>query len=242
MKTGDLEQVAQIIRAKVPADKLVNGMKYSQAGGEWQEDAHPLMIRTQPVVIGCPMDEIWFAKSVRGLWQMDIMPWDMKILKGSTYVPDARNDIHQAFLDSGYEYLYMMDSDTMGPYDTIHRLLGHKKPVVSGWYPAKMVDRSKVYPVVYDYVKFTPASKRYRDGQHHYKRREEIGQGLEKVDGVGAGCLLMHRDVAKALGRYPYDMNTGGEDLVLCTKLRELGIPIFVDWDLRCKHAGVDEW
>lgn len=242
MKTGDVETVVRKLQEKIPPEKLVNVVKHSHAGGEWQTEMHQIQLRTKPIVVACPMDEVLFGKSVRRMFAMDIMPWDMKLFVSSTYVPDARNKIHNAMFDCGYEWLYMMDSDTTGPFDLISRLIAHNKPVVSGWYPAKMEDREKVCPVVYDYVKYTPPNKRYRDGQHHYKRRDEIGQGVEQVDGVGAGCMLMHRDVVKALGKFPYDMNTGGEDLVLCTKLRELGIPIFVDWDLRCKHAGVDEW
>ena len=199
-------------------------------------------MRTQPIAIGIPMDEVWFGKTVKRLFELDLMPWDMKLFVSSTYVPDARNKIHSAFLESGYDYLFMMDSDTGGPFDVIDRLLKHKKQVVCGWYPAKMEDHSKIYPVVYDYKGYKQKSEHYAHGQHHYKQREKPGTGLEKVDGVGAGCMMMHRTVAEKLGKRPYDMNTGGEDLVLCTKLRELGIPIYVDWNLRCKHAGVGEW
>jgi len=50
---------------------------------------------------------------------------------------------------------------------------------------------------------------------------------------------VMRRDAAEALGENPYDMNSGGEDMKLCLRLKELGIPIFVDWSIQCAHAGV---
>jgi len=59
------------------------------------------------------------------------------------------------------------------------------------------------------------------------------------VDAAGAGCWLMHRDVAKAIGHSPYDMQTGGEDLSLCLKVHEAGFDTWIDWDIACAHAGV---
>jgi hypothetical protein len=69
--------------------------------------------------------------------------------------------------------------------------------------------------------------------------RKEPGKGLEKVDGAGAGCWLMHRKVAEAIGAEPYDMLRGGEDLDLCLKVTQAGFDIHSDWDIACAHAGV---
>ena len=40
-------------------------------------------------------------------------------------------------------------------------------------------------------------------------------------------------------GAKPYDMNRGTEDLVLCRKLMNLGIDLYVDWNVNCAHIGV---
>jgi hypothetical protein len=67
----------------------------------------------------------------------------------------------------------------------------------------------------------------------------EAGTGLESVAATGAGCWLMSKELAKALGKSPYDMNSGGEDMVICKKIKDLGYDIWVDWNIPCAHAGV---
>lgn len=247
MDEKTMVQVADQVRHLVP--NAVNRSVHSVKDGPRTVSQHAVIIRSEQIALAMPMDEVMFSKWFRYYVQMDVMPWDIKLFKSSTYLPDARNDLHRQFIDSGVEYMLMVDSDTAPPYDVINRLLAHKKPVVCGWYRAKYENDEETnnppdhtYPVVYDYERYAAPDKWHPQGQHQYKMREEPGTGLEQVDGVGAGCMLMRRDVAKALGKFPYDMNTGGEDLVLCTKLRELGIPIFMDWDVRCKHVGTHEW
>jgi hypothetical protein len=88
-------------------------------------------------------------------------------------------------------------------------------------------------PVVYDFLKDD------ENGYATWMHRANPGEGLEKVEGIGMGCVLMSRDVAESLGEKPYDMNQGGEDLVLCRKLMKLNIPLYVDWSINCAHLGV---
>jgi hypothetical protein len=50
---------------------------------------------------------------------------------------------------------------------------------------------------------------------------------------------MMSRKVAEALGQSPYSMEKGGEDLVLCKKVKDLGFELWIDWDIACAHCGV---
>jgi hypothetical protein len=45
--------------------------------------------------------------------------------------------------------------------------------------------------------------------------------------------------VAKALGPKPFNMEHGGEDLEFCWKVKEAGFDLWIDWDVKCDHAGV---
>ena len=74
---------------------------------------------------------------------------------------------------------------------------------------------------------------------NHFSAREKPGKGMEKVAGMGAGCWLMSRELAEALGNKPYSMEQGGEDLWISKKIMELGYEMWVDWDLACAHMGV---
>jgi len=188
-------------------------------------------LRYIPVAWGIPFDEVVFSKWVINTIGLPMMPWDTVITTTSTYLPDARNTIHKNFVEaSDAEWLVMLDSDVLPPLDFLHRLMAHKKKMVGGWYRKK----GDLYqPVVYDF------SHNDEDGKAKYDIRHEPGYGLESVDAAGAGCWLMHRDVAEAIGPKPYDMIRGGEDLELCRKVVLAGFELFIDWDIACAHCGV---
>jgi hypothetical protein len=190
----------------------------------------PVVIRKFPIMWGIPCDELSYTR----FWteferNASRMPWDDFASSEGTYINTARNAIHNAFLDSKLSHLMMLDSDILFPPNIAEKLMAHNKPMVGGWYRDKKApDR---HPVIFDYL--------YDDakGVSIWNHRTEPGKGLEKVDGMGAGCWLMRHDVADALGKNPYE--TDSEDLVLSRKLTKLGIPLFVDWSLNCAHLGV---
>ena len=45
--------------------------------------------------------------------------------------------------------------------------------------------------------------------------------------------------VAEALGKRPYNPHVLSEDFLLCRRLAELEIPVYVDWSINCAHTGV---
>jgi hypothetical protein len=212
------------------------------ASGTQHEHKIVLKLRTTPITWGIPLDELLFAKFFTNFLHLNMMPWDSVITTESTYLPDARNYIHEIFVTK-YQtpFLFMLDSDVMPPPDIVTSLIRHDLPVVGGWYRKKENFEIKRpdgtsyaigRPVVYDWSD-------ERDGKYWFTSRLEPGKGLEKVAGIGAGCLLMKREVALKLGERPYDMTAGGEDLVLCKKLMDLGIDLHVNWDVACAHVGV---
>lgn len=159
------------------------------------------------------------------------MPWDGFVSSQGTLVHIARNNIHKAFLKDNKPYLMMLDSDILFPEKLVETLLKHNLPIVGGWYKNKNI--KDLHPAVYDF------QEQDTNGVLVWKHKTAPGIGLEKVDGMGAGCWLMRRDVAEKLGDEPYATNQGGEDLVLCRKLHDLNIPLYVDWSLNCAHVGV---
>lgn len=189
-------------------------------------------IRKTPILWGIPCDELGYS----GFWihfmrHSNWMPWDGFAGSEGTYLPKARNVIHNAFLESSLDYLMMLDSDILFPTNIADRLIAHKLPIVGGWYKDKKANDH--HPVVFDFV------REDENGVAVWTHRDKPGQGVERVDATGAGAWLMSRDVAEALGKNPYHMNSGGEDMVLCRKLMELNIPLYVDWSLACAHTGV---
>jgi hypothetical protein len=189
-------------------------------------------IRSIPICWGIPMDEVMFSKWFVNFLRLSSMPWDSISTTESTYLPSARNDIHNIYLtDTDAPYLMMLDSDVLPPPNIVDILMSHQKHIVGGWYRNKSL-RKGPHPIVYDFYQET-------EKELQWMNRAEPGIGLEKVDGMGAGCWLMSRELAEALGENPYSMERGTEDLVLCKKIMDLGYEMWVDWDLPCAHMGV---
>lgn len=206
---------------------VVSDKKLIYCNGEVLEV--PTRLRVEKIYWAFPMDEILFSLWFRNFLQLDMMPWDDTGITLNTYLPEARNHLHEMFLQSTAQWMVMLDSDVLPPPNFVEKLMAHNLPIVGGWYKKK---DSKGQPVVYDY-------EAKDNGFHWWKIREKPGVGLEKVDGAGAGCWLLKREVAEALGEKPYDMEHGGEDLDFCVKVKEAGFDIYIDWDVACAHAGV---
>ncbi len=202
-------------------------------------DRH-LSLRTTPIAWGIPCDEIMYTVFHTNFVRMGFMPWDSHLGSENTYLPKARNAIHKFFVNyNDAPYLMMLDSDVIAPLNLVNELLKHDKHLVGGWYRNKNLrSNPNPYPIIYDWG---PArDKKGRPfGDKGFIHRKSPGKGLEKVAGMGAGCWLMTRELAEALGPEPYSMNTGTEDLVLCKTIKKLGYDIYVDWSVECAHAGV---
>ena len=236
---GEVRQIIKntwdLVKPRVPKRHMTtrrDGYEPAQRG------SREVVIRTEPVCWGIPMDEFMFGRWFSNFLDLGFMPWDDNVTNLNTYIPVARNTIHDAFLTgSRCDWLIGLDSDVLPPPRFIDMLLGTGKKFVSGWYKQK---GKGMHPVVYDWLgDVSPGS----DGKR-YKIREEPGKGLEQVSAVGLGCFAMHREVAEKLGRSPYRMpfegtDHTGEDLKLCDKLNELGIGVWVNWDIACAHTGL---
>lgn len=192
-----------------------------------------LKYRKTPIVWGVPCDELSFSKFwIQFVGTAGLMPFDKFAVSEGTYLEKARNDIHNKFLKSNYPYMMMLDSDILFPKDMLETLMAHNLPIVGGWYRDKKAEDQ--HPAIYDFVKD-------EESFAVFSHRKQPGTGLEKVDAMGAGCWLMNRETAEALGENPYGHNIagGGEDFILCRKLMKLGIPLHVDWSINCAHLGV---
>lgn len=188
------------------------------------------------VAWGVPMDELGYSYWFMNFVQHNIMPWDDLIICLNTYLPEARSFIHESFVKEtkASNYLVMLDSDVIPPPHAVEKLIKRKLPLVGGWYPKKAESEAERKPVVYDFAEI-----RESDGKAMWHIRDKPGEGLEKVDGAGAGFWVMRRDVAEAIGPRPYDYLRCGEDLEMCLKVKEAGYDIYIDWDLKAEHRGV---
>jgi hypothetical protein len=173
-----------------------------------------------------------------------IIPGDVMPVAGMPF-SHARNEICKNSLLGGYKYAFHLDSDVIPPRDAILRLMAHNLPIVSGLYARRSPPHG--VPVM------------LRGGQW---LQEYQPNALNEVDWVGAGCLLLRRDLLEncrptrmSENRRWFDWRanfrdnmellpkdgTGplSEDFVFCDSLRRQGIKIFVDTSIVCRHCGL---
>lgn len=210
--------------------------------GREDREKHAVIVRTEPITWLMPFDEVCFSRAWRSQIMLRMMPWDDLVTTENTYLLEARTKLWNDFHDMGQtDWAFMLDSDVATPPYFLHRLMEHaradpKKKVLAGWYRVKA---EPFQPVVYHFVGDKKDPK--GDPISWWKQYEldEIKTGLEQVDGMGAGCTLIHHSVVKAIGKFPFSMHGGGEDLQLCKILISKNIPAWIDWDLACAHVGV---
>ncbi len=159
----------------------------------------------------------------------------------------SRNVAAKECLESGAEWLFFIDSDVLVPQHTLERLLMHRLPIVGGLYYRR-------HPNTHAEVfRFAPGSTQL-DPIPDYS----LQPGLNEVDGIGCGCLLIHRRVFEALiprvkkltipsGGTNFEMYEffkysiaeppfTSEDLTFCILAREAGFKIYCDTTISCGH------
>jgi hypothetical protein len=176
-----------------------------------------------------------------------MLPADLQIDEMNViYVHDfpidfARNRTVKLFLDEDKrsDYLLFLDVDMTHPHDIIHRLVAHRKDVVTGRY----VMRKPPF--------FSVAMLKTGDGPTDYQAIEKIKgselTGLHKVDAAGAGALLISRECLEAMRarngddwfRYqdgPDGLRSRSEDMWFYEQAKAAGFQPWLDADLWCGH------
>lgn len=130
--------------------------------------------------------------------------------------------------DEDFDYLLLLDTDNpplKSPFDLVELdkdIIGMSIPTVHG---------KTIHPAAMDRVgnsfKAIPASRR---------------QGLQEVDAVGSGCMLISRRVLEDI-KAPFKptWNEDGTsritgDFNFCTRAKEKGYKVWVHWDYSCDH------
>lgn len=220
--------------------------------------------RRDGVQIGIPIngpmeDEIFY--SLMGLHK----PQGCLVTKiKAASVDIARNQIIEKL---ERDWVFFMDSDQTFPPETLERLISWDLPIVSGLY-----FKSPGKPVPHAYKFMWEEAKKYPEGSeqadHFYmslinevfnyllRFREEMKHGtplgavlpakredLIECDGVGGGCLLIHRRVFEAIEKPWFKCNPGtfiGEDFYFCRKAQAAGFKIYLDPGIICGHKQKD--
>lgn len=151
----------------------------------------------------------------------------------------ARNGFVEEFLKSDCDMIWFLDSDVVPPKHVLDLVTMHgdEWKLAGAPYPVFMQPPGGEHPAVVMCV---------------YKGTNGKGlvptvvpmHGTEFVDGLATGCLFIKREVLEQMEapyfEFKFDPKTRmpveGEDLGFCLKMKEKGIPFFVDYGMVCKH------
>lgn len=169
---------------------------------------------------------------------------------GASTKAGSLNEATWKALTYGADWLFFMDVDMTFPPDALLRLMSHAaadptKKILGGLYHQAMSPFSPVagWEVV---DPKGPLGINYHNakGSLWSKVCVRFPNGLTEVGFTGAGCILIHKDVFKAIG-WPawqdiYHESLGqrilGHDMNLCRRARIAGFKIYVDGDIDCGH------
>jgi len=170
-----------------------------------------------------------FFVSFMQLERPDFIP----ITATSGHIDELRNKIVIDALKLNCSHLIMMDTDQVYPVNTIPKLLSHKLPIVGC-----LVHRR--------YPPFDPLLMKGKLNEYETIKEWEDGELLE-VDATGTGCLMFDMRVFRNMPAPWFrfkpnpDLKKGGiigEDIGLCSDLKDAGYKIYVDTSIKCGHLS----
>lgn len=143
-------------------------------------------------------------------------------------IGEHRNVLVKDFLKGDCDYLVMVDADNPPPTNFLD-LIDLDKEVIGLPTPINM-----------DYIQglTNVCWNIFKDGLPV----KEKGDGLQEVEAVGSGVIIIRRDVLEKI-EHPFttvrnadDLRIVGTDIAFCKRCRDKGIKIWTNWDYKCSH------
>lgn len=187
------------------------------------------------VVLGyCHRPEIphLFLECILDIYRSEII--NTVIHEQTFYIAKGRNRVVKQFLETGKEWLLFVDDDMIFDSKSIEKLYSvvdkEKAPIVGALYFA----RANIGPS----AKIIPVWMNELEGEQYHSVERLNWLGLQQVDIVGTGFMMIHRDVFIKMAEkfkddwawFGHDERNGirlGEDVTFCKRAKELGYPIY---------------
>lgn len=145
----------------------------------------------------------------------------------------ARNNIGKVVLAYGYDYVLMVDSDTVIPPDTLELMLEPQVDVCLGVCPRKNTKDGKTAIIKLGDISY-----------HNSYYYHDLPKERTKVKGGGCACILIKASVFSQID-YPWfqyvtnsDYSTLSEDFYFSQNCEMYGIDIWLEPRVRCGHLA----
>lgn len=175
------------------------------------------------------MSARWYASAPVGA------SFNVHIVNG-TLIADQRAKLARMALTSGAEYVLYLDSDMRFPPYLLEKLVAHGKDIVACNYATRRLPVKTVAFSDFATLKCIYSHDR---------------TGLEEVDAIGMGAMLVKTEVFRKLPQPWFNVSylpSGGmyvgEDIYFCKLAQAHGFKVWVDHDLSkdVKHIGKMEF
>ncbi|MGH2403839.1 MAG: hypothetical protein ACRDGN_05165 [bacterium] len=195
-----------------------------------------------PLILGLPAVAWMYTSAALSLLRLvrDELPTGSRFIveEGNSSCAEKRNTIVRGFLQnasSEYEHLLLLDSDMICPPGMVGKLLAAQKDVVGVMYtirfpPFHTVGGRTLRP---DGTDPAPSHRCYPIAP---------GQGLQRVDRVGGGVMLIRRAVLTRIAPPWFagmPENTDADDFFFCQKVIDAGFELWIDTDLEAAHLTI---
>ena len=159
---------------------------------------------------------------------------------GNLGVSHVRNAIVQQFLKSECESLLQIDDDVIPPLNILEmaKSVTPERPVIAGPYHIVRPEMPVPFPCVFTLREPTNGIRPFKPIENPWR------EGLVECDGVGTGCMAIHRsllereDMQAPFLMFYTEQGTmlTSDDLAFCSRVRSLGVPISADYRYPCDH------
>lgn len=156
-----------------------------------------------------------------------------------TYKPFENNLHHcvENFIKGDFDYWLSIDSDNP-PINNPLELIELDKDIIGLPTPIwHFTDKKGERPIYWNAYKYIKERDRYTEWSNK--------QGLQKVDAIGTGCLIISRrvfqnqEMRKAPFQRTFHENgimKKGNDIAFCERARKQGFEIWANYDYPCMH------
>ena len=173
----------------------------------------------------CLLASHWYARGPSGLTM------NLHMVNG-TLIADQRQKLAMMAIQHNADYALFLDSDMRVPRDLPMRLMAHDKDVVACNYSTRRMPAKTVAWSDFSMQEFVTSHDR---------------NGLEPVDAVGMGAMLIKTDVLRKLPQPWFQVVYSksaqafiGEDIYFCQLAKAHGVTVHVDHDASklVRHIG----